>query len=233
MNSAYFEFDDVSYLFECVTSETGEHTSTATEHNVEKGANVSDHIRPGLDKVSLEVFVSNTPLTDVNGLYGLAKSSVELDVPSFKQSLSPTPGALINAAASAIGDLISGKPTYKAQFITYGGPRNVPKDVVTQLDDWRLKGVVGKVVTAWKTYESVIIEHVGVKRDASMGEAVTITIDLREIRMVETKMVTVPIPTETRGKTMVNKGRQAPTEVPAGDESILLATLKRIVPIGR
>jgi hypothetical protein len=241
-DSAYLEFDDETLYFECVTSETAEHTATATEHNVEQGANVSDHVRPGLDKVTLEVFVSNTPIEDVNGKYDLAKESVELDVivmqaqaffseldvPEFKQSLAPTPGSLINAATSAIGDLISGKPAYKAQGLMstpgrYAGlakasvlrmsKANVVKDVVSLLDDWRLEGVVGKVVTSWKTYESVVITSVEIKRSATTGDAATIAIRLQEIRLVESRITTAPMPTETRGKVAVAKGRQTPSEV--------------------
>jgi len=38
--------------------------ATATEHPVEAGANVSDHVRPNADKLKISGLVSNTPLTD-------------------------------------------------------------------------------------------------------------------------------------------------------------------------
>src|SRR5258706_15116654 len=48
--------------FDAVVREVHGKTATATEHNVEKGSNISDHVRPGADTLSVEACVSNTPL---------------------------------------------------------------------------------------------------------------------------------------------------------------------------
>lgn len=224
-DAAYIEFDDAPFYFECVTSESAEHTATATEHGVEKGANVTDHVRPGNDRVTLEIFVSNHVLEDVNGVYGGGIEGVELDVPVFKQKLAPTPGALFNAATSALGDLISGKPSYKAQIIKRD-KANVVKDIVTMLDDWRIEGVVGKVILPWKTYESMVITKVAPSRDGGTGDAASVSVDFQEIRLVESLLVTAPKPTETRGKTMKAKGRQPSSFVrDTGPKSSLLSKL--------
>jgi hypothetical protein len=52
--------------FDVTSSEAVEITATVTKHPVEVGADVTDHIRKNLDEVTLEVFVSNTPLTNQN-----------------------------------------------------------------------------------------------------------------------------------------------------------------------
>lgn len=224
-DAAYLEFDDTSLYFEAVTSESAEHTATATEHNVEQGANVSDHVRPGLDKITLELFVSNHLIEDLNGAYGGGLESVELDVPEYKQKLAPTPGSLINAATSALGDLLSGKPTYKAQVIKRDRA-NVVKDIVTSLDEWRVGGVVGKVILPWKTYESMVITRVAPSRTPESGDAASITCDFQEIRLVESLLVTAPKPTESRGKTMKAKGRQPTSFVrDTGPKKSLLSKL--------
>jgi hypothetical protein len=225
-DAAYIEFDDTTFYFEAVTSEGGEHTATATEHNVEKGANVSDHVRPGLDKVSLEIFVSNHLIQDLNGIYGGGIQSVELDVPEAKKQLYPTPGSLISAATSALGDLISGKPAYKAMIIKRD-KANVVKDIVTMLDGWRVGGVVGKVILPWKTYDSVVITKVAPSRKPENGDGATVSLDFQEIRLVESLLVTAPKPTEPRGKTAVAKGRQPTSFVrePAPAKKSLLSKL--------
>lgn len=38
-------------------------TNTVTDHPVEQGFNISDHVRPNPDQVTLRCFVSNTPLS--------------------------------------------------------------------------------------------------------------------------------------------------------------------------
>lgn len=235
-DAAYLDFERPLY-FECVTSEMAEHTAMATEHYVEKGANVSDHVRPGLDKVTLDVFISNTILKDVNNAYGLTVEGVELDVqvmnaevistvldvPSTGTKVYPTPGSLIGAATSAIGEAISGKTTYKAQGLAsklgpYAGISKAqilrhPKidhvrDVIVMLDDWRVRGVLGKVYTSWKTYQSMVITGVRVKRTSATGDAGEVSIELKEVRLVESLLVTAPVASETRGNTAVAKGRQ-------------------------
>lgn len=232
--SAYLDFDGPLY-FECVTTEQSEETSTATEHNVEKGANVSDHVREEADRVTLECFVSNHPLFEYGSKYFGAKSeSKELDVPKKDKPIPMTPGAAINALTSAvsglIGDLLFGKKSYKAQIIKYPARLTVVKDIVGQLNDWRKAGQVGKVYTPWKVYDSMIITHVAVKRDPSMGDAATISIDFQKIRLVETKLVTVPKTSEKRAMNMNNKGAQPASPVTAGDKSVALALVKKVVP---
>ena len=72
--SAYLSWTDTSQLaaaglpnfaemhFDAVISEEHEHASEVTEHTVEQGVNVVDHVRPLARRVTLEVFVSNTPV---------------------------------------------------------------------------------------------------------------------------------------------------------------------------
>lgn len=48
--------------FDATITETHSQAATATEHPVEVGANVSDHVRAQLAKISLEGFVTNTPI---------------------------------------------------------------------------------------------------------------------------------------------------------------------------
>jgi hypothetical protein len=53
--------DDV--LIDVCTEETHELANTVTDHPVEDGANISDHVRPQPDRLTLNCFVSNTPLS--------------------------------------------------------------------------------------------------------------------------------------------------------------------------
>lgn len=209
---AYLDFGGALY-FDAVTEESAEHTAEVTEHNVEQGAAVADHIRDNNDKITLRVFISNDPVEDVNGWYGGSTQSVELDVPKLDKPIPFTPGALINTVASAISSLLFGDTTYKAQVLTFPEKFNAVKDVVDLLDQIKQLGKVGKVITPWKTYEDVVITRIAPVRRPDTGDAVEVTIDLQRIRFVESKLVTAPAPTETRGKTMKAKGRQPTFEM--------------------
>jgi len=53
----------VTVSFDAVPSEQHSGSNTVTSHPVEEGADISDHSRPEPDTVSLDIFISNTPLS--------------------------------------------------------------------------------------------------------------------------------------------------------------------------
>lgn len=227
---AYLEFDGTALFLECVTSESSEHTSVVTDYAVEEGANVADHVRPENARVTLEVFVSNTPLTDLNGWYGGSTATIELDVPKKETAIPYTPGAAGDALATAVDDLLFGKTVYTAQVLKYE-KLNVVKDVFTRLEEWRLGAVRGRVVLPWADLDNMVIVRISPNRTASTGDAATMTIELQQIRVVSSALVTAPVPTEVRGKTAVRMGRQPPTTVPMTDKKMEL--LKSMLKAGQ
>lgn len=52
--------------FDATLSETHSSAATPTDHAVEEGASVTDHVQAELERVSLEGIISNTPLTDMS-----------------------------------------------------------------------------------------------------------------------------------------------------------------------
>lgn len=239
MMGAYLEFDGSELHFDAVTSEATEGTAGVTEHPVEEGADVADHVRDELDTVTLEVVVTNQPIKDVNNLYGLDLNYTEslevettepvigakkLDIPKYRP-FPVTPGALLQTISNAVTDLLSddtvaqvyGQTEPKtllagAQIQNWPTKFNAITDTEALLSKWKQEGVVGQVITPWKTFPSVVIVRVSTLRDATIGDAAKISLTLREIRFVESKQVTAPVPTEARGKTQKAKGRQ-PTSV--------------------
>jgi hypothetical protein len=69
-SSVYLLPDDLnplSVVFDTTISETHEQAAEVTKHPVEKGADVTDHVRTMPGPFSCEVFVSNTPIEDSTG----------------------------------------------------------------------------------------------------------------------------------------------------------------------
>src|SRR4051812_18826374 len=87
--SLLFEGQSLRFV---VLNEEAEHTASVTEHAVEKGANVSDHIRNEAERITLQVVISNTPVgKDLNDLYGMQVGGLELRVPTKDKPPAPTP----------------------------------------------------------------------------------------------------------------------------------------------
>lgn len=226
---AYLDFEDLPLYFDVVEKESLKHTATATEHPVEEGSNVSDHVRDNLDVVTLEVFISNTPITDVNQLYNGQVAGLELDVPRYDKPIAVMPGAAINAGLDAIASAISGPQQWKAMVLQFPEKFNNVGFIFNTLIDWKQRGVLGKVITPHRTYESVVITNVEMSRDAASGAGGAISLEFKEIRLVEAKLITAPIPTEDRGKIMKSKGRQPVsfTRNPGPKKSLLTKGLGR------
>lgn len=241
MPGAFLSFDGTDLHFEVVKTEQTERTNTITEHPVETGANVADHVKRELDRFTLEVVVSNTPINDVNDVYGATLDGVDLVAPGIDYTSNPrelrpppvpapfpTPGNAIQMGLGAVGDLLFSSTASggyldrvqtslrdKALVTKWAAHFNSVRDVTTMLTDWRNRGVVGQVITEEETFASMVITKVAVSKTAELGDGATITIELKEVRVVESKLVTAPIPTEPRAETAIAKGAQEP--VPATD----------------
>lgn len=63
---AFILVDDRRYTFDCVPEETYEDEAEITEHPVEGGSDTTDHVRNKPNAISLDVVVSNNPLSETD-----------------------------------------------------------------------------------------------------------------------------------------------------------------------
>lgn len=219
--SAFIKYDDgaKTLTFDVVTSETQEFSTAITEHPVEKGSNIADHIRQELTNVRLEVFVSNAPINNPK----FSRQSVDLPVKEFSPPLAPTPGSIFGALGSLISSLLSGKKEWKAQVYKTSKEENFVADALDTLRQIQTKGTLCDIYTSSRNHKSMLLVRVEPNGNAGTGTGRSLTLEFRQFREVATKLVAAPKSTETRGKTIEKKGAQAPTEVPAAKKSVLKA----------
>lgn len=240
---AYLVFDDVELYFEAVTSENTEETAEPTDHPVQKGADVTDHVRHANPTMSLEVIVSNTPVRDVNGWYDQRTEPVTLSIAGV--ALPPLADnseaeAKLSSLGTAVDDLMRlnvvgavgsaldtarikdaydaakgslQRPDIPGRKVTanvrrFTGAENHVRDVVDSLTEWKQGSVLGQVVFPWRSYDNVILTHVGVARMPEDGDSAKISLEFRQLRFVEAKSVDAPVPAKPSGKKKVSKGHQ-------------------------
>jgi hypothetical protein len=212
--------------FDCVESETYTSTSSITTHPVEVGANVADHIREEPDKVSLTVFISNSPthgdnLVDPNSPRGEV-SSLALDVPEFKPSLFGLSN-LISAGIGALKSALFGKPPVpRAQVLQFKQPFNAVLETWESLKQRKAEGRLIEVITRDWSVDSMVITTITEPRTNAEGDGARMTIELQKIRIVETRNVTAPIPAEVRGKSIAGAGSQGSKTADAAKKSSFL-----------
>jgi len=185
--------DDSFYLleFDAVMNETHGVTSTVSSHAVERGADVADFKRPGQRTISLQGIVTNTPLGDVP-FSGKSDNSLGVQV-----QVQAVPGTVGSKAVTK---------QYTREF-------NRVKDMFDELYSLCESATLLTVATDLFVYENVQMINVSAPRTESDGESITFTVDLVQIRVVETRLVEVPTPTQPRGRPRNSRGQATTTQV--------------------
>lgn len=145
----------------------------ATQHEVEDGANISDHVIKTGRMVNIDGVISDDPITiaaaAIGNLAGIAGSLVE-----------GIGGAVATGAVSKLGsELISNgsKPSKDAMDILEGiYENNIPLMITTSI----------------KTYTNMIMESLSIPRNSRNANALEFKATFREIRIVESEVTDIP-----------------------------------------
>ncbi len=215
-----------SLSFDVVTAETVTKSSTATEKPVETGANISDHVRPNLDTLSLKVFVSNQPLEGTSRIDGSTRGAVmpnALDVPT-----PPPHTSITSLLAGALATLSSAPPLVKdppvANLLTFLVPFSATIETFDLLDLLRLNAVPLRVISRDWFLENMIVQSLSEPRTADTGDGAEFEIEFKQIRIVETRLTVAPVPAEVRGKGTINAGAKGGTDPTPAKKASLLKT---------
>lgn len=153
-------FDSLS--FDATVQEQHTRDAETTEHPVEDGASITDHVRIKPDRLQMEAYLSNSPLT----------------------------GTATDGRAEGLYE---------------------------QLRLLQESATLLTVLTTLRTYESMVIESLGVPRSAKEAGAVHLNITLKQIRLVQNKTSIVTITKEPIAKNKVGGGKQAATQLDDAD----------------
>lgn len=212
--------------FDVTKDETQEFESKATEHPVEDGANIADHVRKELNRVTITVFVSNSPIEDVNSR-GSSLRSTPLKFDKYTPPLPLNPlGAvteLAKAGIGAIGAALFGGPSeIAATVLTFDSEFDAVEETLATLESLRDTVQLIDVVTPKRLHEAMFLEKIHINRNDKSGDGADFELSFRELRKVKVSIVGAPtIPKEVRANTPKNKGAKAPTPAKGPQKSIL------------
>jgi hypothetical protein len=188
--------------FDCSVTERYEGAADVTEFPVERGANVTDHVRAQNESVTLEAIVTNTPVV----------------VPTFGMegaTGSPQPLRLDVAGQ-----------TLQATTLQFSQAFDRVRAVDEALRALRDVGQVLTVRTGVREIADCVIARYQVERDAEKGNALHLTLELRRLRIVTTQRVQVEQPALRSGHRSQNRGSQPATEPSPEDRRTILARLQ-------
>lgn len=99
-------------------------TNEITDHPVEEGANISDHIRENPDRVTIQGIVSNTPISRTQALRAAEAFGVQ-----FTSNAPPTPGGVPGYAENAYKQLLALK---KGKVLTITTPKRTYQNMAIE-----------------------------------------------------------------------------------------------------
>lgn len=150
-----------------------------TEDPVESGAPISDHTRAKNDAVTLQIVVSNSPLTQPPDNMGGVTSAVQA---------------------------VQLTPTQSANLLTFSGNFDRVGAVFEELHRLKNEGVICGVTLSLKTYDSMVLRSIDARRSAMQGNALYATLGFKRVRIAQTQ--TAPVPSVPRARSSAARGRQ-------------------------
>lgn len=184
-------FGQQNYFVMDVTM-TEEHSSDiqVTEHPVENGSDITDNARPKPDMLTVEGFISETPIGAFWGNYD----------PSNE-------GGTITTAGYQFPNQVGGDP------IPGLGRAQAAFDLLRRLKD---DSEPISITTQLHYYPTMLIESLRFPRDTGIGDSLKVSIKFRAVRFVtsETTQITV---SSTNAQGRVKKGAQAAKKLDPAD----------------
>lgn len=207
-------------IFDATLREGHESANVVTEHAVELGSNVADHVRPELARFSCDVYVTNTPLTlNPTNTDGATGSFASNDITVKEKGGLPIGIPGVGAALAGSG-VLDQDVTYSPVVLLFSAEFDRVSSVYRELEQLRASATIVTITTRFRQYDNMLIEHLSAPRNADDGEAVTFTIDAKQVLFAETQ--TVQVPASKTGQKNVPKGPQATTPSTKADEQSYL-----------
>jgi hypothetical protein len=190
----------VSAVFDVDLQETHEGTNIITEHPVEDGADIADHIRPQLQRFTVEGFVSDTPLlSNPDVVNKTTFVALELQIPD--QPLKFGVSNAITAGIGAIGDALFPPKPLKVTMLTFDNFESRVRAARDVLETARTTARLIRILTSITEYENMVIEQVVITRSPEDGSGAHFTITLKQIEKVSSDITVAPEPAEISGST--------------------------------
>jgi hypothetical protein len=201
-----------------VSSGTDERTAEVTEHSVESGAKISDHVVINPETLSLELVVTQTPVTEVSGM---GRSNLELNVRPSQF----VPGgflALSSGVRAAVSSLLTKEkqPVAVNTLQATGGDKDRIADAHDQLIRILSNALPVTVNFKGRIYSDYLLTRVTLTSNPGEFGMGRFTVDAQSIRTVTGEKVQLPDPADFRAQPKKSSGNKAPKE-PSPDPTSL------------
>ncbi len=191
-------------------NETHITTAQITDHQVEKGPNIADHIRPMPKKLTINGIITNHPIvvasTQMRGTVGLPNGRVTTKVRA-KQGAFP-----VGLPIPPMGSVVEKVFDYSA--LTFSADFDRVWDCYYELTNAQQNGALFTVDTSLRSYSNMAIENITIPRSADTGNSLMLSIDMKEILLAEV----ITLKALPKAIEVAHKGRQPTKDITEAEE---------------
>lgn len=249
--TSVFFGDGGEIAFDVILSETHSGETKISDHPVERGSPTTDHVQPTPAKIALDGWISSVPLPS-SSPFAMTAEALDLATvrvavaPRFSRLSLPLRAPVVRPLAGIQGAILSAVD-FGAQLqpIIVEGQQLIPtpdtlsrrfwlvadyfdrrKALIETLESIRLNAIVCLIVTPVRAYSDCLLESWSLPRDNTTGGGAGFSLNFKQVRFVDTKIVDAPKPTEPRAKKAVDKGDGSGKEAKEEKKKSALKLLK-------
>lgn len=206
--------------FDAVIREQYSSSAQVTEHPVERGSAVTDHIRGMPARISVEAVISNTPLfvpkSHMNGVAGGVRQK-QFAVPFTRRNEQ--------------GQIETGTLAFGANLLQFDGFVDRVRDVYGKMHELVVSGAIVDIKGmgddgkgSYRDFTSMAITSMSAPRESKDGSCITFSFEAVEVRIVDTQKVATPAPKAARA----NRGKKSKQELDATKDAKKKSAIKAI-----
>lgn len=195
--------------FDATLRETLSAGATVTEHAVETGADVADHVRPSVRKAVFEVFVSDSPAEEPSTLmYGARGRVASVELQAGAQRVMKR-GATGAKAAEYVNEAVK----VSASVLQFDAPFARRERVYEKLEQIRSERRVCIAICELAELDDVVITNLSAPLDDKSGDGIAFSLEVTQIRFATSQTVEVPDPESPRERGVVDGGTVTPVAI--------------------
>lgn len=221
---------------DAVLLENYSRSADVTGFAIEGGATISDHVSAQQPEITLELFVSDTPVrvpeTHLAAGVGRGPQSKTLNLRPYLTSGTLTekvtqPGPVVGLPSRRLiranKELARAPLGAQASVLQFTGKLERVANVFEILDKLLENGTPCKVSMKVGTFDNLLIKAIEAPRDSSAGTGIRFTVDFQRVRRVSSEQTAgtrKPKPKKPQNESKVDAGAKEPAEAtPAEDAS--------------
>lgn len=181
--------------------------ATPTKNPIEKGSDISDHIRLENVILSINGIMAEAPLSVLGSAFNVVTGAIG----SKASVLGPFGSVAATAGVGSISGLIANRNPNDNQFV---------KNAFKYLVELRDNRIPFNIVTSLQSYKNMVVTKLSFPQNAGIGGSLVFSATFEQIQLVETQMIVLAKVKNNSAASKQNTGNQ-PKKLASADNATI------------